>query len=106
MKTYSLREAAEATGYSEGRFRYNKTKLVELGTVIEARSWTIPESALTALGWLDPTKPKTRKLSKLEMALTEVKALKAENAALRAELAALVEASSAPAKRGFFSRKK
>lgn len=86
MRTYSLSQAAEVTGNSMGRFRYNKAKLIELGAVVTDNGWSIPETALVQLGWLNPNRPAKRKPTKLEKAQEELKALRAENASLRTQL--------------------
>jgi len=99
-KMYSLQNASEVTGCSLGRFRYNKDKLVALGTIVDDNGWSIPETALVELGWLNPSKPAAPKKTKLELAQEEVKTLRAENAALRVQL------DEATSRRGLFGKRK
>jgi hypothetical protein len=100
VTTYSLSHAAEVTGCSLGRFRYNREALITLGTVIDEAGWSIPETALVELGWLNPSKPVAPKKTKLEKAEEELKTMRAENAALKAQL------EEATARRGLFGMKR
>lgn len=99
-RIYSLSQAVVATGFSAGKFRYNKEKLTKAGVVISDEGWRIPHSSLAKLGWLGVKAPRgvIAPPSPLERAELRVKELEAENANLRKQLA------EKPKKRGLFSR--
>lgn len=88
--TYSLRQAADLTGYSLGKFRYNKEKLLAAGATIQQDGWRIPHSTLELLGWLDNKPARTAEitLTPLQEAEQRVRELEQENADLRSQLAA------------------
>lgn len=100
VKSYSLQSAAEVTGSSLGRFRYNREALITLGTQIDGSGWHIPEAALLELGWLNPSKPAAPKKTKLELLQEELKTVRAENAELRKQL------TEATTRRGIFGKRK
>jgi len=86
----SLAQAAAVTGSSEGRIRYNKERLIELGATSSVDGWRIPLSALVALGWVDASVARERitavPLSPVQQLEVEVATLREENVRLRAEL--------------------
>ncbi|MBC9954069.1 hypothetical protein ICM05_05335 [Leucobacter sp. cx-42] len=82
----SLAQAATATGFSEGRFRYNRTRLEQLGVEITSSGWSIPVVVLIQLGWLSAEKVSTLELSPLQKAEQAVEALKLEVEKLKAQL--------------------
>lgn len=85
-RIYSLKTAAALIGSSEGRFRYNRDKLVQAGVVITEDGWRIPHSALVAVGWVDPraTIP-ALPLTRVEQLELRIKELEVENERLREE---------------------
>lgn len=100
-RIYSLSQAVLLTGFSAGKFRYNKEKLVKAGCRVSEHGWRIPHSALAKLGWLGVKQPKGELSppSPLELAELRVQQLEREVATLKKELA------ERPAKkRGLFSR--
>lgn len=86
-RVLTLGEAVRLTGFSAGKFRYNKTKLAEAGVTITADGWAIPMSALKDLGWLG-VKP-----SKGEVQDTPLSQARARIAELEAEVAELRKAN-------------
>lgn len=103
---YGLAEASRLTGLPLSRFRYppNKERLIDAGATVGTGGWSIPESALEAMGWSTvntpvntPTKPGVKRGSKRgsksdnatdqspEDALVEQ--LRSENTYLRQQLA-------------------
>ena len=86
-RVLTLGEAVKITGFSAGKFRYQKDKLVEAGVTISADGWSIPLSVLHELGWVGVKKPKGEvKETPLSIAHARIAELEAENASLRAEL--------------------
>lgn len=100
-RIYSLQQAVTVTGFSAGKFRYNKPALLKAGVTITSAGWRIPHSTLLKMGWLGVKPPKgdTPEMSALEAAELRVKQLEAEVERLTAELA------NRPTKRrGLFGR--
>jgi len=100
-RIYSLQQAVILTGFSAGKFRYNREKLTKAGVHISDDGWRIPHSTLAKLGWLGVKAPRgvIAPPSRLELAELRVKELEAENSKLKAEL------NERPARRrGLFSR--
>lgn len=85
-RVYSLRQAADLTGFSQGKFRYNKDKLVAAGATVSDEGWRIPHTTLQVLGWVDPSPSNVPAPSALEIAEARVRELEVEVAALREEL--------------------
>ena len=87
-RIYSLRQASDLTGFSQGKFRYNKDLLIENGVVVSADGWRIPHSTLVGVGWIGVKKPRATIAapSRLEIAEAKVIDLEAEVARLREEL--------------------
>ena len=84
-RTYSLRQAADLTGFSQGKFRYQKALLIAHGATITAEGWRIPHTTLEELGWLGVKTPKALPAapSPLEVAEARIRELEAEVAQLR-----------------------
>lgn len=86
----SLAQAAAVTGSSEGRVRYNRERLIDLGAVVSDEGWRIPLKALVTLGWVDAPVARERvatlHLSPVQVMEVEVARLRAENEHLRSEL--------------------
>lgn len=84
-RTYSLRQAADLTGFSTGKFRYQKDTLLAHGATITDEGWRIPHSTLEQLGWLGVKAPKALPSapSALEVAEARIRELEAELLALR-----------------------
>lgn len=99
-RVYSLRQAADLTGFSEGKFRYNKALLVEHGVVVDDEGWRVPHSVLVELGWLGVKQPRRVPAapSALEVAEARVRELEVEVERLRGQ----VERKG----RGLFGRKR
>jgi hypothetical protein len=84
-RVLTLGEAVKVTGFSAGKFRYNKETLVAAGAMVTPTGWSIPLSALSSLGWLGVKPPKgVVTETPLSRALARVAELEAENASLRA----------------------
>lgn len=95
----TLGEAVKITGFSAGKFRYQKDKLVEAGVTVTEDGWNIPLYVLENLGWLGVKKPKGEvKETPLSIAQARITELEAENARLKAELE--------KKNRGLFGRRK
>ena len=87
-RVLSLGEAVRLTGFSAGKFRYNKALLEESGVVVSAAGWEIPYKVLESLGWLGVKEPKTDVApTALALARSRVAELEAEVARLNKELA-------------------
>ncbi|WP_348788464.1 hypothetical protein [Leifsonia sp. NPDC080035] len=84
-RVYSLAQAATVTGFSLGKFRYNKAALIEAGAKVDAEGWRIPHSTLRQLGWIGVKPPKgaVPEPSALERAELRIAELEAELASLR-----------------------
>lgn len=95
--TYSLQQAADLTGFSLGKFRYNKDKLMAAGVVVTDEGWRIPHSVLTDLGWIGKKAPKK------VVTLTPLQKAEARIAELEAEVARLRDGNS---RRGIFGGRK
>jgi hypothetical protein len=101
-KTYSLAEAAAKCGMSLNKFRAHKDELVVHGSTVSSSGWTIPESALSKMGWLG-VKPE-KKVEKLVKASLLAAANK-ENNILRARVLELEEQlAEATTKKKLFPR--
>jgi hypothetical protein len=87
-RIYSLNQAANLTGFSLGKFRYNKEALIEAGATVSEQGYRIPHSTLETLGWLGVKAPKSvvAPPSALELAELRIAELEAEVAELREEL--------------------
>lgn len=86
-RVLTLGEAVKITGFSAGKFRYQKTQLLSAGVRITPDGWQIPIKALTALGWVGVKPPKGELTdTPLSVALAKVAKLEAENAELRVAL--------------------
>lgn len=98
-RTYSLRQAADLTGFSLGKFRYNRELLTNNGVTITDEGWRIPHTTLETLGWLGvkPSREPLPAMSALETAEARIRELEAENTALRAQV---------DKPRGLFGRRK
>lgn len=98
-RTYSLRQAADITGFSMGKFRYNRELLTAHGVEIDADGWRIPHTTLEELGWLGvkPARVSAPAVSRVEIAEARVRELEAQ-------VAELTEQLNAP--RGLFGRRK
>lgn len=98
-RIYSLRQAADLTGFSQGKFRYNRELLVSHGVQIDADGWRIPHAVLEELGWLGvkPPRAEVAAPSRAEMAEARVAELEAEVARLTEQLGS---------RRGLFGRKR
>lgn len=95
----TLGEAVKLTGFSAGKFRYNKDTLVAEGVTVTPEGWSIPVDVLTRLGWVGVKTPKGELVdTPLSVANQRVAELEAEVSRLRAEL----DKKS----RGFFGRRK
>lgn len=88
VRTYSLRQASDLTGFSQGKFRYNKELLVQNGAIVSEEGWRIPHSTLIGVGWIGVKEPRATIAapSRLEIAEAKVIDLEAEVARLREEL--------------------
>lgn len=93
----TLGEAVKLTGFSAGKFRYNKEKLVQHGVVVNPDGWSIPLASLRELGWVGVKPPKG------EVKETPLAKAQARIAELEAELAELRKHSNRPR---LFGRKK
>lgn len=84
-RTYSLRQAADLTGFSVGKFRYQKDVLLSHGATITDDGWRIPHSTLEELGWLGVKTPRALPAapSALEIAEARIRELEMEVATLR-----------------------
>lgn len=83
----TLGEAVKITGFSAGKFRYQKDKLLSAGVTITDDGWSIPLSVLHNLGWVGVKKPKGEVVdTPLSLAQARITELEAENATLRSEL--------------------
>ena len=84
-RTYSLRQAADLTGFSQGKFRYQKDLLLAHGATITADGWRIPHSTLEQIGWLGVKAPKALPAapSPLEVAEARIRELEGELEQLR-----------------------
>jgi hypothetical protein len=87
-RIYSLRQAADLTGFSQGKFRYNKDLLIENGATVSADGWRIPHTTLVGVGWIGVKEQKAAVAapSRLELAEARVLELEAEVARLTEEL--------------------
>lgn len=87
-RIYSLAQAAVLTGFSAGKFRYNKPTLIAAGVTVSDSGWRIPHTALARIGWLDVKPPRgvVAPPSPREVAELRVQELEAEVARLLAEL--------------------
>ena len=80
----TLGEAVKLTGFSAGKFRYNKAKLEAAGVVITSDGWSIPVSVLNKLGWVGVKTPKGEVVeTPLSIAQARIAELEAELAELR-----------------------
>ena len=88
-RIYSLQQAANLTGFSLGKFRYNKQRLIEAGATISESGYRIPHAALQELGWLGVKAPKgpIAEPTALERAELRIAELEAELAEARTALA-------------------
>jgi hypothetical protein len=102
-KTYSLQEAANATGMSLNRFRAHKEELVKLGAVVDSRGWSIPHEAIDRLGWLGVKPPREKgALVRVDV----LKAEQAENTKLKARVKELEgEIAELNSRKGLFGRR-
>ena len=86
-RIFTLGEAVKLTGFSAGKFRYNKELLVEAGASISSEGWSIPLESLRSLGWVGVKPPKAPvRDTALSRARERVTELEAEVATLRSEL--------------------
>jgi hypothetical protein len=89
QRVYSLQQAANLTGFSLGKFRYNRKQLIATGAVVSSDGWRIPHSTLKEMGWLGVKTPKApvAEPSALELAELRVRELEAELAELKEQSA-------------------
>jgi len=87
-RIYSLRQASDLTGFSQGKFRYNKELLIENGAVVSDDGWRIPHITLVGVGWIGVKEPRAEIAapSRLELAEARVAELELEVARLNDEL--------------------
>lgn len=86
-RTLTLGEAVRVTGFSAGKFRYNKELLVEAGVQVSNDGWSIPMTVLHNLGWVGVKPPKgSVKETPLSIAQARIIELEAEVAKLRSQV--------------------
>lgn len=87
-RIYSLNQASNLTGFSLGKFRYNKEALVNAGATITKDGYRIPHETLVKMGWLGVKAPKAvvAPPSTLELAELRIAELEAEVVELRSQL--------------------
>lgn len=86
-RVLTLGEAVKLTGFSAGKFRYNRDTLVSEGVTVTPEGWSIPLSVLNRIGWVGVKAPKGEVVdTPLSVAQARVVELETEVAHLRAEL--------------------
>lgn len=86
-RVLTLGEAVKITGFSAGKFRYQRDNLVRAGVVITDAGWAIPYRTLLELGWVGKKPAKGEVVdTPLSLAQTRIAELEEEVAYLRVEL--------------------